>query len=154
MNTEIARILEMFKNNWEGNMWHGGNLKWVLADITAERAFQKPGAGSHNIYELIMHMVCWREWALQQLKGNVSYKVELNSEIDWPVNYKRDEADWENALATLEKSQNDLANALVDFDDNKLEELVPERKFSWYVMLHGLIQHDIYHSAQISMLKK
>gem|GEM_PF-2937840 len=28
------------------------------------------------------------------------------------------------------------------------------RKFSWYDFVHGMIHHDIYHPAQIAILKK
>jgi len=101
-----------------------------------------------------MHMTCWRKFVLEHLKGNITYKVGLNSEIDWPTKYESTEAAWKSALADLQKNQKELLKAFKGFKDEQLDELVPGKKFNWYVFIHGLIHHDIYHSAQISILKK
>lgn len=154
MNTETARIQQLLKNSWDGRMWHGTNLKETLKGIDTEKAFRKPGAGSHNIYELVMHMHCWRSFVYEHLNGNADFKVIINSDIDWPVSYETTEANWQQALALLEKSQARLTEAFSKFEDAQLDEPMHGRKFSWYDFVHGLIQHDIYHSAQIAILKK
>jgi uncharacterized damage-inducible protein DinB len=154
MSTEISHIKNMLKYNWEGPMWYGGHITAVLADITREKALRKPAAGAHNIYELVMHMLCWRNFVLELLKGNTSYKVEINSETDWPVKYEVTEESWKKTLAELENNQTELMAALENFEEAKLGEVVPERNFKWHVLLHGLIHHDIYHSGQIAILKK
>lgn len=154
MNTETARIAKLLQRNWEGPMWHGANLKEILKGISLEKAFQKTGNISHNIYELVKHMYCWRKFVLEHLKGNTSYTVALNSELDWITEYEQNEASWKEALDELEKNQKALVIAFKEFSDKKLEEFVPGKKFSWYVLIHGSIHHDIYHSAQISILKK
>ena len=135
-------------------MWHGTNLKEALAGIDYQKALRKPAAGSHNIYELVMHMYCWRRFVIEQLKGNTSYKVELNSEVDWPTHYEGTESSWKTAMETLENTQRELSTLLETFDDSKLDEMMNGRKFSWYIFFHGLIHHDIYHSGQIAILKK
>jgi uncharacterized damage-inducible protein DinB len=154
MKTESQRIYELLKNSWDGDMWHGPNLTGILKDIDWEKAFKKPAAGSHNIYELVQHMITWRRFVLEQLKGNESYRVELNSELDWPTIYKHSEGSWQEALDELHKNQRELVEFVKDFEDSRLEEIVPGRKFTWYTLLQGIIHHDIYHSAQISTLKK
>jgi uncharacterized damage-inducible protein DinB len=40
------------------------------------------------------------------------------------------------------------------FSESRLDEPVAEGLSSAYVTLHGVIQHNIYHAGQISMLKK
>ena len=85
---ETSRIQKLLKNSWDGRMWHGTTVKEILAGIDHEKAFRKPAAGSHNIYELIMHMHCWRNFVLQHLKGNADFKVEINSNADWPTDYE------------------------------------------------------------------
>jgi hypothetical protein len=154
MKTEISRIQKLLKRSWEGPMWHGASIQSVLEGINWERAFQKPNAKTHNIYELVKHMFCWRKFVLENLKGNSSYTVALNSELDWIKNYDKTEANWKEAVDELERNQKALVTACGKLSDEKLEELVPGKKFSWYVLLHGCIHHDIYHSAQISLLKK
>ncbi|HWB63292.1 MAG TPA: DinB family protein [Chitinophagales bacterium] len=154
METEISRIAKTLEYNWDGPMWHGTNLKEVLSGITAELAFRKPGAGSHNIYELVAHLICWRRFVLEQLKGNAGYTVEINSATDWPGSYATNEESWQQLLDELEETQTELLALISGFKEEMLDEMVPGRKFSWYVLLHGVISHDIYHSGQISILKK
>jgi hypothetical protein len=36
----------------------------------------------------------------------------------------------------------------------RLNDIVPLRPHSVYFMLHGLIQHNLYHAGQIALLKK
>ncbi len=154
MSTEISRIQKTFKHSWTGPMWHGANLKEILDCIDYQKAFRKPAAGSHNIYELVAHMLCWRKFVLEHFKGNTSYKVELNSELDWPTQYETTEANWKNTIAAFEQNQIELENALSNATDSQLQEIVPGKEFNWYIFIHGLIHHDIYHSAQIAILKK
>jgi uncharacterized damage-inducible protein DinB len=154
MQTESIRIHKLLSRNWNGPMWHGNTIKEVLKDISWEKSFYKPANFSHNIYEYVMHMVCWRRFGLEHLKGNTIYAVEINSETDWVTQYEKTKESWMIALNDLENNQNELLKAFENFSDEKLTELVPGKKFNWYTMIHGLIHHDIYHSAQISILKK
>lgn len=154
MAKEIERIVKLFQRNWDGPMWYGGQLTEKFKDLSWEKAFQKPAGFSHNIYEYVRHMHCWRVFTLELLKGNHSYSVEINSEKDWEKDYERSEITWLKALADLENSQQQLATALAAFPDEQLDELVPGKKFKWYALLHGVIHHDIYHSAQIAVLRK
>lgn len=154
MNTEIKRISKLLERNWDGPMWYGGNLNEVLKGISWQQAFVKPQNASHNIYEYVRHMATWRRFTVEQLKGNSAYRVEIDSDTDWPSGYEATEANWQSALKDLEAWQAALLSGLENMTDEKLDELVPERKFKWYALLHGIIHHDIYHSAQIALLKK
>jgi uncharacterized damage-inducible protein DinB len=154
MANEAALILKMFQNNWDGKMWYGGNIMYALKGISADKAFEKKPSQAHNVYELVMHMICWRKFVAEYLKGNVEYKVEINSELDWPVNYEPSPQAWELALRTLEKLQLELVELMPNVTDQQLTEFVAGKKFTWYDFLHGLLHHDIYHSGQIAVLKK
>ena len=154
MKTEINHLQQLLIHSWQGPMWHGTHLTEVLAGIDSEIAFRKPAAGSHNIYELVMHLYCWRNFAAQHLQGDADFTVELNSIVDWPVQYDTSEARWKEALHLLEKSQNQLVAAFAAFDEAQLDRSMHGRKFSWYDLVQGIVLHDVYHSAQIAILKK
>ncbi len=51
-----------------------------------------------------------------------------------------------------------LRQTIREFPPGRLAEQVPgtsdEDSASFYIMLHGLAQHDAYHAGQIAMLKK
>lgn len=154
MKSEFARMVDLFTENWDGKMWYGSNVERALSGISWEKAFRKPGAGSHNIYELVQHILCWRKFVLEHLKGNGDYSVGINSELDWPRDYEKSEAAWKQALKELNQNQAELVKAMKKFKAEKLDEKVPGKKLTWRDFMNGVLHHDIYHSAQIAILKK
>jgi len=41
--------------------------------------------------------------------------------------------------------------------DSRLYEVVPDKEgthYTFYYMLHGVVQHELYHAGQIALLKK
>ena len=38
--------------------------------------------------------------------------------------------------------------------DEELDQKVPGREFTFYVLLHGVVHHNLYHAGQIAILKK
>jgi uncharacterized damage-inducible protein DinB len=40
------------------------------------------------------------------------------------------------------------------FPESKLSENAPNRDHTYYVLLQGMVQHDLYHAGQIAILKK
>lgn len=154
MKAEFNRMVQLFEDNWDGKMWYGSNVEKALSDIKWEKAFRKPGAGSHNIYELAQHILCWRKFVLEYFKGNQEYSVGINSELDWPTKYEKTEANWKQTLKDLEKNQEELMKVFRKFKAEKLDEKVPGKKFTWRDFVNGVLHHDIYHAAQIAILKK
>ena len=153
MEIEVARIKKLLERSWDGPMWHGANLMHILKDISWQQAFAKPANATHNIYEYVEHMNAWRRFTVEQLRGHSDYRIEINSDQDWPAHYEATEQNWQKALHDLEANQAGLIAGLENMKDEKLDEPVPGRKFKWYALLHGIIHHYIYHSAQISLLK-
>ena len=84
---------------------------------------------------------------IEKLRGNDSF--ELSEEQNFPK-----ETGWSQALANLEQSQHNLITALESTPDERLQQVVPNRKFKFYTMLLGIIHHDLYHTGQIILLKK
>lgn len=143
---EIRKIINTLKHTYEKDAWHGPAVKEALADI-AEDAIHARIGNSHSIIELVTHMTAWRNYVTEKLKGNDLF--ELSDEQNFPK-----ETDWSLALVNLEQSQNNLIQALEKTPDERLQQVVPNRKFKFYTMLHGIIHHDLYHIGQIMLLKK
>jgi uncharacterized damage-inducible protein DinB len=57
-------------------------------------------------------------------------------------------------MQSLEASHRSLREGIKKIDDAELEKTVPGTRYSNYVLLHGVIQHDLYHAGQIALLKK
>lgn len=154
MATELEHIKKMLQHNQAGPMWYGSNVAETLKGVTWQQAFNKPTGFTHNIYEYLCHMHTWRKFVVEFLNGNTAYCVEIDSEQDWTKQYEATEENWTKALDDLASIQDQLLASIDKISNEQLDELVPGKKFKWYAFLHGVLHHDIYHSAQISLLKK
>ena len=57
-------------------------------------------------------------------------------------------------MAGLADGGKRLRDALRKLSDDDLEKIVAGREYSFYFMLHGVVQHFAYHTGQIALLKK
>ena len=144
----------MFRAASHGQPWHGDSIFKIIKDITAEEAAAYPIPGSHSIWEYLVHMMNWREYAVRTLLDDELYIVELNTEKDWTTITDFSEEAWAATIEKYKKSTDELSEAILTVEDSSLGEIIPGHKFSYYTLLHGIIQHDIYHSGQIVLLKK
>jgi uncharacterized damage-inducible protein DinB len=150
--TETERIADQLLRAYEGNAWHGPSLGEVLAGVTAEQAIARPIATAHSIWEIVLHIAQWESVVARRLAGEVA--VQVPPEEDWPrVNATSEEA-WHEALQALEQGNRRLREAIASFPEPKLAQTVAGSNDTFYVMLHGVVQHDLYHAGQIALLKK
>ncbi len=81
----------------------------------------------------------------------------LNGEADWPPPVEHGADAWERDKAALRDAHVKLRMTIRDFSPRRLADPVVNDEAdgtSFYVMLHGLAQHDAYHAGQIAILKK
>ncbi len=154
MSQEINRIKDMVRRHYDGETWHGPSLIETLSDVSPEQAVKRLLPNTHNIAEIIGHLTAWRTFALEKLTGGDSYDIVLNSEDDWRKVDSLTAEGLHDLLVGLADSQTELLDVLETVNDRRLNDIVPGRKYSYYTLLQGFIQHDIYHSGQISLLKK
>lgn len=148
---EIKRIADQLKRAYESEAWHGPSLRELLAGVTAEMAASKTLARAHNIWEIVLHVAAWENAVRRRLEGEV---VVLSNEEDWPPINDTSKTAWKNALAALENGNKQLRETILRLNDARLSDIVPGENYSGYYMLHGVIQHDLYHAGQIAILKK
>ena len=151
--TEIERILDQLKRAYEGNAWHGPSVREAIAGITAEQAHARPLANAHSIWELVHHIAVWENAGRRRLSGDRA-QIDLSSPEDWPPADDATEAAWEQAKAALDRGHEALIEAIKRVPESRLDEPILEGMSTVYVTVHGVIQHDLYHAGQISMLKK
>jgi len=61
----------------------------------------------------------------------------------------------EKGNRTIKRTHNKIIELLkMKEDDNFLGDIVPLRKYNYWFLLNGLIQHNIYHLGQVAYLKK
>ena len=150
--TETHRINSQLKRAYQGQAWHGPSLRELLDGLTAEQAAAKPFPNVHSIWELVNHIIAWEQIAKGRLEGNAL--AEIAEEVNFPPVAAVSEEAWQTTLRSLEASNQSLRDSIRKIDDAKLDEIVEGASYPVYALLHGVIQHDLYHAGQISLLKK
>jgi uncharacterized damage-inducible protein DinB len=151
MNTEVHRIADQLRRATEGDAWHGPSLKVLLTGLAAEQAARRPLAAAHSIWETLLHISAWESAVRRRLAGTA---VTLTTEEDWPPVTDTSEAAWARAQSDVAKARDELVRAIESLSDEDLTGPVPEKPYNVYVMLHGVIQHDCYHTGQIALLRR
>jgi uncharacterized damage-inducible protein DinB len=149
--SQIERINDQLRRAFESEAWCGSSLREALAGVTARRALAKPLADAHCIWEIVLHVAVWKRTVRRRLEGE---RITVPEEGDFPHIMDTSEDAWQDALRILENAHKELKDSVICMPDSRLEEPVAEGMSSAYVTLHGSVQHDHYHAAQIMLLKK
>lgn len=153
---EIERLVDQLEREHSGEPWHGSPLQQILAGVTHTQAAARPLAGAHSIWELVLHITGWKNEVRHRLSGAVAGEP---TEGDWPAVAETTAAAWSAAREQLELSHRLLVSAVRDLPEPKLFEPTNDPRNegiapTYYELLHGIVQHDVYHAGQIAVLKK
>jgi uncharacterized damage-inducible protein DinB len=156
---EIDRILDQRHRAYSGDAWYGSSVRDALFGVDAPQAAMRPIAEAHTIWEIVLHLTSWtREITRRLQQGNAQDPVDG----DWPpMPVPADEPAWNTSLNALEAAHAALVAAMKQVDERRYDDVIGDERVretgggvSYYVTLHGIIQHDIYHAGQIALLRK
>jgi hypothetical protein len=57
-------------------------------------------------------------------------------------------------VGDAKRAHDALVKMVAALPESRLRERVPGKKYDFYLMLHGVAQHELYHAGQIAILKK
>ena len=148
---EPLRIADQLKRSVRGVAWHGPSILEICGDVTAHEAVQHPVRGVHSIAELVLHITAWMR-ATQ--RGLDSGTTQLTPAEDWPT--VAEPFDWAAALEQLREASKQLGARISLLSEQDFERTVHgyDQVYSTYVLVHGVVQHNLYHAGQLAMLKK
>jgi uncharacterized damage-inducible protein DinB len=152
--SESTRIADQLRRAFEGEAWHGPSVLEILEGVDAETAAARPMADAHTIWEIVLHIAVWDGAALVRMNGKVT---QPTGDKDWPPARDLSPAAWKSALQHLKKTHAGLVNAVENLPESRLTDKVPGKEpdfYTFYYMLHGIAQHELYHAGQIALLKK
>jgi uncharacterized damage-inducible protein DinB len=150
--SEIRRILDQMDRAFAGEAWHGPSLMQLLGGVNAKDAAAHPIHDAHSIWELVNHIAAWKTIVQHRAAGEAV--KDVTAEQDWPPPFEVTEVAWTRALEDLKESHGRLRGVVEGLSDDQLKQKAPGEEYSVYFMVHGLIQHDLYHAGQIAILKK
>jgi hypothetical protein len=143
----VDRIRDQFERAWDGDAWHGPPLAELLGSITAAASQWCPAAGAHTIQELASHITFWLDAAHRRLGG----EAYLPTGGDWDVPSGEG---WDGTVARLRETYSSLVNAIATTADSRLPDPVAGKPYDVYVLLHGVLQHTLYHAGQLAMMRR
>jgi uncharacterized damage-inducible protein DinB len=101
----------------------------------------------------VLHIAVWISVPTRRIEG--AEMPTLPPDQDWPAAPQPTEAGWRQALDRLAQAQQNLEEAVRTLTDDRLrEKVLGDVPYSIYTMLHGVVQHNLYHAGQIALLKK
>ena len=155
MKQNIQHYVSSFESLYEGEPWFGRSITSIVKEIPPSQAFKKDSPTSHSIYEIVGHMLAWRDLFVRRLNGDYSSTIQANSEADWPtLPTSKTSANWEQLLNKLSENQQALIEALKKTKDAQLDIDFAKTNATLETHLEGNLQHDIYHLGQIAVLNK
>ncbi len=157
--TEIQSIIDELRQAHDGSPWHGSSRADLLRGVTAAGAARRPAPNAHSIWELVLHMVAWTGEVARRTRGQAPGTPQ---EGDWPAQpVESSDAHWQSAIVALDDAHADLVRAVQAFPESRLAARVGDERnpalcsgVTYGAMLHGVAQHDAYHSGQIALVKK
>ena len=151
---ECSRLADQIRRTFAGENWHDAPLLEILEGVTAEMAAARPIAKAHTIWEILLHIAAWDKAVTRRLAGEA---LELSAEENFPPIPEKSEAAWKKAMASAKSTHAALVQAVEAFPEARLRERVPGKKqahYTFFYMLSGIAQHEVYHAGQILMLKR
>ena len=148
---EIERIKDQLLRAFDGESWTGPSIMEVLKDIEPEKAASKPIPSAHSIWEILEHVNSDLQIVIRRMRGD---STPMTDEEDWPKVTNTGKESWRDLMARFKTSHQELLDEVSKLKPEQLDSPILEGLSSYYVTLHGVVQHNLYHLGQISILKK
>src|SRR5436190_8286879 len=149
--SEKKRTLELLDRAYRAKAWHGPALLETLDGVSAAMAAKRVVKDAHTIWELVDHLASWNAIVAERLAGR---KPQVNPDMNFPKTPRPTPEAWRTSLARLAASQREFRTAVAKFPEPQLGRIRPGTKQSWNVLIHGQMQHQLYHAGQIAMLRR
>ncbi|NMM47610.1 DinB family protein [Marinigracilibium pacificum] len=152
MSSKLQHVIQTLKITFDGEPWYGESLMTKIKSINHDIVNDQV-EGSNSIAKLIAHIIQWRIFVIEKLKGNADFDIKLNTAMDWPDTIIKNKTEWDHLIKKLLESQQEITDILSAKDDELLDEIVPGKEYNFHSLIEGIIHHDIYHSGQIGLIK-
>ncbi len=131
-------LLKTWDEGWEKSWWWPA-FSVAFQDLTPAQAAWKPQPQRHSIWQILNHMIFWREVSVRRARGQTVPRDEIDRRnFEEPADASDDA--WRETLARFERSQQTVRDAMADesIDLNQLRYLLP---------------HDAHHVGQVTYIR-
>lgn len=117
----------------------------ALEDLTAEEAAWHPAPGRHSIWQIVNHMIHWREYFDYRVRGGAPYDEAELDRLNWQPTPEVNETAWMNTRERFASSHALVAELL---NDPAMPEPPKPQLHPRY-----LLMHDNYHIGQVMFIR-
>ena len=143
---QTKQIADSYRAATVKGAWYGPSLAEMLAETSPELATTPPVLGAHSIAALLQHLLLWNERIRNTSDSHPMPRWEAEKEWAEPP------IPWNELIARWNQSRDLLEEKIRSFPIENLAKQVPGRNYPYETLLHGIVQHAIYHSGQIAMV--
>ena len=139
MATDRELLQGWWSDAWREGLW-AASWEKSREGLTPAQAAWSPAPGRHSIWQMVMHMVFWREDALRRLTDPTKPTAEQLWIGNFPVVGDVTPAAWDDVRARFAATQRKISEAIAlsGTDLSRLQYMLP---------------HDCYHFGQINLLR-
>ncbi|MBI5865152.1 MAG: DinB family protein [Planctomycetes bacterium] len=143
-NSEVNMSEREFLASWWNSAWTEG--LWAAAwsksidGLSAEQAAWTPANGRHSIWQIVLHMLFWREDCLRRIAGGGKPSEAEVQAKNFPAITDPSQQAWDSVQRRFAESQKQVAAVLAD-------SAAPLDRAAY------LLPHDSYHMGQINYLR-
>lgn len=151
---EIKYLLDLLDEAYNRAAWHGPNLRGSIRGVTARGAAQRPRAGRHNIWEIVVHAAYWKYAVRRRRVGEKrgSFSLRGSNWFDRPID--RSEKAWRVDVALLDAEHQKLRQLVSTLRPADLDHPARGSRTLVRRLIAGVAFHDVYHAGQIQLVKK
>lgn len=154
MKERINELIRSLSEIFEGEPWYGQSVMRKLENVPYKIGYKTCVPESHNAAEIIAHLIAWKTFALQKMRSNNGFNIEVDSDKDWPVTEVNSPEEWEALKRKLVVTQSEIYEFLEEqANDSFLDKMVNGKNYNFEYLIKGIIQHDIYHLGQIGLIE-
>lgn len=146
---ELIRIKKIVSDQFDGVPWLDVNIADTIRDLSCVDAAKKTG-DLNSIWQIVNHMIEWREVLWKKLYGDKVFVPENNFIEDIE---DTSQIAWKQTLERFEHSQKNILKFLSIEKDYDYDKTFTNGN-TFYEHLLAILQHDAYHLGQIVLLKK
>jgi uncharacterized damage-inducible protein DinB len=144
--SELQRLADAYCAVTIKGAWYGPALAELLEEISPELATMQPTSHAHSISALLQHLLLWNERVRNTCESTPMPHWQAEQEWAEPA------IPWNELVARWNDSRDQLEEKLRNFPLEDLAKQVPGRDYPYETLLHGIVQHTIYHAGQIAMV--
>ena len=151
----ITLLLDVYDQAFDHKAWHGTPLWGSLRGLTRQAALWRPGpgAGRHNIWELVLHTAYWKYIVRRRLARDATLSFP-RAGSNWPaLPAVTDARAWRRDVALLKEQHRLLRDVIARLPAARVSARGWRSRWTNVQHIYGISSHDLYHAGQIQLLK-